>query len=265
MYQRGETVEAITQMKKAAKADGDFAKPHYQMAQIYEMDLEEPEKAEQHYRQALDIKSDNATFAYSLGRVLASQGKHEKAIRQFQRATSIDKKHSKAWFRMGLSQRTLGDHADAVESFMKSIEAAPRLRMAEDDPGGAHYHALADLYVEFGFHDKALKVYENGIENNPKSPRLFQGRGVAQLELTRFSEAAQSFEETLKYDSTQTTALFNLAVAREKMGQPKGAIKALDQFLQVAERANNTARIAAAQSMIQELEKKMKESKKEKK
>lgn len=261
-YQQGKTVEAVEKMEKAAKADGKFAKPHYHMGQIYEMDLSEPDKAIQHYRQALDLKPENAEYAYKLGRVLASEGDHEEAVSTFDKAIRADEKHSRSWFRKGLSQRAMGEHAAAVDSFMKAIESSPRVPTPgmeiEGPTADDYYHALADVYVEFDFFDKALKIYENGIQNMSESAKLYQGRGVAQLELERYSEAAQSFEKALEYDSTQATALFNLGVARQKMNQPKGAMKALDQFLQVAERANNSARIAAAQGIIQELEKEMK-------
>ena len=254
-WERGETVEAVEKIKKAAQADADFAKPHYQAAQIYEIELDEPSKAQQHYRSALDIEPKNPDYSYGLARVLASQGKHEEAAKFYRQTVENDEKHAKAWFRLGLSQRALGDNSGAVQSFTKAIRAVPRMRMDDDDPGGAHYHALGDLYVEFGFYDKALKVYENGIRNLPKSTRLYQGRGVAQLALERYSEAAQSFEKALEKDSSNATALFNLAVAHEAMGHPKGAINALEQFLQVAERGSNRARIAAAQGMMQKLEK----------
>lgn len=261
-YERGETIRAVEFLKKAAQADADYAKPHYQAAQIHEIDLDEPKEAERHYRSALDIEPKNSDYSYGLARVLASQGDHEEAIRFFRQTVQNDKKHAKGWFRMGLSQRAMGNNADAVDSFMKSINANARMRMDKDDPGGTHYHALGDLYVEFGFYDKALKVYENGILNNEDSPRLYQGRGVAQLRLQRYQQAAQSFEKALEIDSSHATALFNLAVAHEAMGQPKGAMNALDRFLEIAERAKNRARIAAAQGMIQKLKEKEEEAQK---
>jgi tetratricopeptide (TPR) repeat protein len=189
-YQQGKTVEAVEKMQKAAEADGEFAKPHYQMGQIYEMDLSEPDKAIQHYREALDRKPDHAKYAYKLGRVLASEGDHEEAIAKFEQATQSDENHSRAWFRSGLSQRAMGDHADAVDSFATAIESSPRVPTEGVELKGPtadhYYHELADLYVEFGFFDKALQVYENGIQNIPESGRLYQGRGVAQLELERY-------------------------------------------------------------------------------
>ena len=259
-YERGETSRAVELLEEATKKDADYAKPHYQAAQLYEIDLDGPKEAERHYRQALDIKPDNARYSYGLARVLSAQSDHQEAVEVYQKTVQNDPSHAKAWFRMGLSQRALGDNAGAVDSFTKAIKASPRMKMDREDTGGAHYHALGDLYVEFGFFDKALKVYENGITNNPNATRLFQGRGVAQLRLERYSDAAQSFEKALEIEPSNSTALFNLAVAHEAMGHPKGAMDALKRFLQVAGRGNNQARIAAAQGMMQKLKKQIKQA-----
>jgi len=253
-YQGGGTVQAVEKMEKATEIDPTFAKAHYQAAQVYEVDLEEYGEAERHYRAATDIEPNNAEYTYGLARALGAQGDYEKAVQFYRRTIDNDQKHGKAWFRLGIAQRTLGKHADAVDSFMQAIEVTPRLRMDDDDPGGAHYHKLGDLYVEFGLYDKALKVYENGLYNNPDTPRLYQGRGVAQLELERYEQAAESFQKVLELEETHTSALYNLAVARQQMGNHDEAIQALETFLQVASRGDNRARIAAAQGLMNKLE-----------
>lgn len=258
-YQRGKTLKAVDHLKAAARADADYAKPRYQLGQIHEMSLDDPEEADRFYRAALDIESDNPTYAYALGRVLASEGKHGEAIATFKRSVKLEPGHAQAWFRLGNSQAAMGDRPEAVESYMSSIEADPRMTLGEDDPGGAAYHALGDLYVRFGFFDKALKVYENGITNNPEAPRLYQGRGVAQLEMKRYEKAASSFEKALELDDSYGTAYFNLAAAHEAMGHKKQAVAALKRYLRTADRSQNPARISVARGKIQTLEAEMKD------
>ncbi len=252
-YKQGSAAKAVEMMEKAAELDADFAKPHYQAAQIYELELDQLDKAENHYRQAVQLESQNTDYTYALARVLAEQGDYEDAVRYYRKTTSLDESHAKAWFRLGLAQRALGKHAEAVDSYMRAIEANPRVRMDDEDAGGAHYHALGDLYIEFGFHDKALKVYENGLTNNPDAPRLYQGQGLAQLRLERYGAAVESFEKVLEMDDSHGSALYNLAVARNEMGEPKEAKRALEKFLKVASRTGNRSRIAAAQGLMNEL------------
>jgi tetratricopeptide (TPR) repeat protein len=252
-YKRGSAAEAVEKMEKAAEMDADFSKPHYQAAQIYELELDQLDKAENHYRKAVQLKSQNTDYTYALARVLAEKGDYEDAVRYFRKTTSLDESHGKAWFRLGLTQRALGKHAEAVDSYMRAIEANPRMRMDDEDAGGAHYHALGDLYIEFDFYDKALKVYENGITNNPEAPRLYQGKGLAQLRLERYGAAAESFEKVLEMDDSHGSALYNLAVARNELGEPEKAKRALEKFLKVASRTGNQSRIAAAQGLMNEL------------
>jgi tetratricopeptide (TPR) repeat protein len=153
----------------------------------------------------------------------------------------------------------MGQYTGAVESFMRAIQLQPRMKMERSDPGGENYHALGDLYVRFGLYDQALKVYENGLQNNPEAPRLYHGRGVAQLHLERYADAARNFERTLELDARYNSAVFNLAVARQAQGRNTEAMEIIERYLQTANRAGEQARIVAAQGLLQQLRERAKE------
>ena len=251
-YQRGQTQDAVAKLKEAAQADADFAKPRYQLGQIYEMKYEDAREAERFYRAALDIHPERADYGYALGRLLVSHGDYEEAIRVLKDTTGAHPTHAKSWFRLGEAHAAMGHHPKAVEAYMKSIEADARMTIGDDDPGGVAYHALGDLYVTFGFHDRAQKVYENGIVNNPEAARLYRGRGVAELEREQFSAATESFRKALDLGGDGGAAYFNLAAALEGAGRPDEAIDALEQYLDIAD-STDRARISVAQGMIQKL------------
>jgi tetratricopeptide (TPR) repeat protein len=251
-YQRGQTQDAVAKLKEAAQADADFAKPRYQLGQIYEMKYEDAREAERFYRAALDIHPKRAEYGYALGRLLVSNGDYEEAIRVLQETTDAHPKHAKSWYRLGEAQAAMGHHPKAVEAYMKSIEADARMTFGEDDAGGVAYHALGDLYVTFGFPDKALKVYDNGITNNPEAARMYRGRGVAELELKQFEAATRSFRKALELGGDGGAAYFNLAAALEGAGRPQEAIQALEKYLDIAD-STDRARISVAQGMIQKL------------
>lgn len=254
-YRAGQTQTAIDLVERAARADADFAKPRYQLGQIYEFDVGDTEEAERHYRNALDIDPEQPDYHYALARVLGSRGEHEEAIEHLRKVVQMDESNARGWFRLGLDQEAMGRHAEAVRSYMKSIRADARMTIGDDERGGAAYHALGDLYIRFGFFDKALQTYDNGITNNPDAARLYRGRGVAQLRLERYEAAAESFQQAIERDPNAATAYFNLAVARRNMGRTESAKRALEKFLSVASRGGNRARIAAAQGMMRDLEK----------
>ncbi len=256
-YESGKSMDAVRYLKEAAKNDPTYPEPLYYLGQIYHLRLKEYDNAELYYRKALEISAENPQFAYRLGAVLAEQGKHADAVQVLRRSVNAKDDYARAWFRLGLSQQEMANYSDAVDSYMKSIQIDPRLRMDRDDRGGEHYHALGDLYVRFGLYDNALKVYENAIQNNANVARLYHGRGVAQLHLKRYSEAAASFEKTLELDASHPTGVFNLAVARQALGQDVAAIEVLQRFLDSGARGGgDPARIIAAQGLLQQLREK---------
>lgn len=249
----GRTMDAVRQFKEASKHDPSYAEPLYFLGQVYHLKVKDYDNAERYYREVLELSPENPQYLYRLGAVLAEQGKHEQAIAELRKSVQHKEDYARAWFRLGLSQEEAGKYPDAVDSLMKSIHANPRLRMDRDDRGGEHYHALGDLYVRFGLYDNALKVYENGIQNNADVARLYHGRGVAQLNLKRYADAAASFEKTLQLQADHPTGVFNLAVAHQALGQDSQAISVLEKFLASGSKDADQARLLAAQGMLQQL------------
>jgi tetratricopeptide (TPR) repeat protein len=249
-FQAGQSIEAVKNLKVAKSTDPTFAEPALYLGQLYHRELNELDNAEQAYREAQQRKPDDPDIAYKLASVLVDKGDHRDAISLFDQVIEKEPKHAKALFRKGRSQQVLGDNAEAVESYMNSIRADARMKMDEDDPGGAAYHALGDLYINYGFYDKALAVYKNGILNNDEVARLYAGLGLAQLKLKRFNEAAESLDKALALDARHVSATFNLAVARNELGEHDAAIAVLEQYLTSAK---DQARRSAAQSLLQTL------------
>ncbi len=252
-FSAGDSSEAVAFMEAALQADPTFSEAAYYQGQVYQVRVGDLEAAARSYRRALDIDGDNPRYAYRLGHVLAEQGDHEGAIRNFEIAVLNDPEYARAWFAKGLSEDAAGQFTDAIDSYARAIEINPRLRMDESDPGGEHYHALGDLYLRFRLFDHAAQVYENGARNNVSSPRMSHGHGVALMQLGQFEEAARSFEDTLKLDSRHGSANFNLAVAHNSQGNRDAAIKQLEGLLEYGGAGLNQARLQGAQALLSEL------------
>lgn len=249
-YKSGESMTAIKQLQMARDQDPTYAEPALFLGDIYYQSTKELSLAEQSYREALKRDPENLETSYKLGAVLFDQGDAAQAVGAFETVVQKNPSHAKAWFRLGLSQQALAEYPAAVESFMSSIRANPRMKMDEKDPGGAAYHALGDLYARFSLYDKSLAVYENGILNNPESAQLYAGRGMAQQNLKRPADAERSLEKALEIDPHNVAATFNLAVVKHALGQQDGAIEVLENYLS---RASDPARRQAAQGMLQKL------------
>jgi tetratricopeptide (TPR) repeat protein len=249
-FQSGQTMAAIKELKLARDQDPTYADPALYLGDIYHQEMDEFALAEKSYREALKRDPENIDTSYKLGAVLYDQKKYSEAATLFKTVVAKDPAYAKAWFRLGLSQQAQAKYADAVDSYMKSIRANPRMKMSKEDRGGAAYHALGDLYARFGFYDKSLAVYENGILNNKSAAQLYAGRGVAEQKLKRPSDAEDSFEKALELDPTNVAATFNLAVVKNALGQKADAMKVLESYLSSA---NDPARRQAAQGLLQKL------------
>lgn len=246
--------DAIRHLKEAVSQDKTYADPAYYLGLLYHQKANEYDKAIEAYRDAVKRAPDNAQFHYQLGSALALAGKHDQAIEEFAIATKAHPNFSKAWFRQGVSLKRLKKNVEAINALTKSIEAEPDMKVAPGDPGGAAYHELGDLYVRYRMHDKALAVYQNGISNNAAVSRLYRGKGVAELKLKKFEDAESSFRKAIEVDPNGSATYFNLAIAQQKTGRIKQALKTIDRYLQIADPATEGIQVAAAGGLRAELQ-----------
>lgn len=250
----GRTADATKKLEEATMKDPTYADPPYYLAQIFHQKYQQLDDAEDNYATALKRDPENAQFLYRYGAILAEQGKHAQAVDELKKAVEQHKEFPKAWFRLGVSQIAEKQYVDGVASLTESINLDARMKIGAEDPGGAAYHALGDLYLRFYFYDKALKVYANGIENNPTVARLHRGQGVSQLKLKRFADAEASFKKAVELDRTSGTAYFNLAIAQRELGKTKEALDSLQKFLSKADPNVDAVRMTAAGGLRAELQ-----------
>lgn len=249
-FQDGQIGSAVSELERARDTDPTFAEPALYLGDIYHQQLRQLDAAEQAYRVALQRDAQNNDTYYKLGAVLHDQGRYAEAIGLLEQAVQRDEAYAKAWFRLGLSHQAKGEYAQAVDALGKAIRANPRMKMDKQDPGGAAYHALGDLYARFGFYDKALHVYKNGVLNNAESAQLYAGQGFAQQKLKRPADAEASLARALELEPNNVAATFNMAVVKAELGQHAGAVKVLESYLS---RAQDPDRRQAAEGLLQQL------------
>ena len=252
-FNEGNTGEAARLMEQALEQDPTFTDASFTVGQLYHQRLGRLDDAARSFRRALDHEPDNPQFAYRLGSVLSAQENYGEAITYFERAISHEPDFARAWFEKGLAQNADGQFVEAVDSYMRAIEISPRLRMDEEDIGGEHYHALGDLYLRFRLYDHAARVYENGVRNNPDSPRLHHGYGVALMELERYDEAIEAFEATLERDPRHGPANYNIAVAFNGAGQLDAAVEQLESLTTGGGIGMTGPRLEAARALLEQL------------
>lgn len=96
-----------------------------------------------------------------------------------------------------------------------------------DEKNAAAYNRLGILYAKEQKFDEAIECFEiaQSLDNNPSS---LHNVGLIYLETGAFEKAAMAFEQAIELENTVPARYIALAKAREKLGQTKAAVDALE-------------------------------------
>ena len=97
-----------------------------------------------------------------------------------------------------------------------------------DEKNAAAYNRLGILYAKEQKFDEAIECFEiaQSLDNNPSS---LHNVGLIYLETGAYEKAAMAFEQAISLENTLPARYIALAKAREKLGQTKAAVDALEQ------------------------------------
>lgn len=138
-------------------------KGHGLIADLY-MKLRQPQQAEEHLKQALEIRPDAAPYLSLLGSAQALQGRIEESTASHRRAIEL-----------------LPDHPEPLRMFGESLAAAGLLKEAEDvlldclKVGKEHiptYISLAKLLTSRGKFAEARELLEAALADRPDNELL---------------------------------------------------------------------------------------------
>lgn len=127
--QRDQMKTALDELEQALEIAPSHSRANYVMAML-QTQLEHPDKADRHYRRALQSDPQNAVAAHDYGIFLCKQGRVEEAIRQFESALKnpLYKRKTLTNLRAGeclISMRT--DRRGAEPYLRAALQADPRL------------------------------------------------------------------------------------------------------------------------------------------
>lgn len=128
---QGQTERALEKLEKALKQDPTLGAAHAAIA-ILHTQVGEFELADKHYRRALFLEPDNATFNNNYGAFLCAQDKVDQAVVYFERVVSNPHYPApeEAYTNMGMCLRRKPDLAAAEKNFRLAIDRNPRYAKA---------------------------------------------------------------------------------------------------------------------------------------
>lgn len=122
-FEQGQTTIALDELKQSIAADPGYGEAYSLRGLIY-MRLNDLDLAEESFRTALRLSSQNAYIMHNLGWLLCQQARYPQAQQMFTQALSNPQygERAKTLMAQGLCQVRAGQPAQAEQSLLKSYE-----------------------------------------------------------------------------------------------------------------------------------------------
>ncbi len=215
---------AQLELEKASALQPETFEILYNLGQVY-LQSGEFKKTEVVLNRALKLKPDSPETLYTMARVYFKQARVADALDLLARAHKVAPENTDIIFllaRVSMSQNYFEDAIPLLESGVKL------------DPKRADLlSALGESYFMAGKVEKAIDVFKALIELEP-SARSYVFMGLSYRHLGRFDEARGYFQQALKLDPHNASALFNLGYVEGRQGNKAAA----EQLFQASLRAN---------------------------
>ena len=182
------------------------------------------EKAEETYRQFIDRYPQVATSYFELARILASKKQFDDAIKNSQKAVSLDPEN--IWYQLYLAelQQLLGNYKEAITLYEN---------ISKKDPDNMdYYYQLAALYLNAERYLEAISVYDKIEDKTGITEEISLQKEKIFMELKEYSRAEEelvALVTTYPEDSKYLSILAEFYLAN---GNPE---KALETYKKIAE------------------------------
>ncbi len=217
------------------------------------MELEKQEsypQAEQEYRAALAVQSQNSTLHVGLGRVLCKQQKWNEALGEYRNAIQIDPRSAEAHAALGLALALRGDAAPAIPELREALRLNPQdlqarnilaasfynvhdvpgamtemhktAAMAPDSAAG-HYASAQILLIEKRDTDGAISEFRQALNLDPYTWFPHNDYANALAAKADWDGAIAEYREALRLQPDSVVAHSNLGYALGAKGDTNGA------------------------------------------
>ena len=183
------------------------------------------EKAEDIYREILNVQPDHATVFNDLGNLLQEKGKLEEAINCYQKAIELNPIFSGPYYNLGETLQDIGQFDEAIGCYKKVIELNP-------DFAGAYYNLGVILQEKRQF-DEAITNYQKVLKLNSNNADTYNNIGIILQEKGLRDEAAVYFRRAIKLNPDFAGAYYNLGVILQEKRQFDEAITNYQKVLKL--------------------------------
>ena len=181
--------------------------------------------------QAVALEPENPLVRHALGRHYAEVGDYDAAIPALIQAAALRPDNPVALAELGAAYSARGDLADAAQWFHRAAE------LDRDNP--FFWEQLAAFYADTGYNleEEGLAAINSALLNAPDNADILASFGWARNQMGDQAGAMRALEQALEIDSAHPRALYYYGVLLEITGDTVGAV---DVYLNVVRVAPGT-------------------------
>jgi len=183
----GRPQEALREFEEALRNDEDLAEAHLGRGLLMEFSFSRRDEAEKEYRRAIALKPGMSEAHNNLGQLLASRGRLDEALSEFEAALSnmYYREPYSARFNRGKVLAELGRREEALGELRTCLTLNPRFCPCHRETGR--------ILLEAGKGKEALAAFQRLTHFCEKDPDSWYQTGLAQLKLGEVEGAREAF------------------------------------------------------------------------
>jgi tetratricopeptide (TPR) repeat protein len=254
----GEIDKAISEYREAIRLRPRFAEAHTNLGVVL-LGKRQFEDAERECRKAVEVLPTDSSYRCNLATVLHAERRLDDATREVKEAIRLSENYAAAHTNLAVLLADLGRWAEAEKEAVEAIRLNPRVPETHANLGiilrkqGKAKEAIELFRVAVGLNPDDAKWHSNlalclndlvkqtqdvkllpeaeshgrlAVQLGPKIAMAHSHLGVILLSLGQNEEAARSFDEAIRLDSTLTEAWFNLGLANFNLQRFDESVKA---------------------------------------
>jgi tetratricopeptide (TPR) repeat protein len=265
---RGRFERAVFCFQKCLDLDANAPDVVMRLAQAY-WKKGENEKARRHFLADLRANPGRLETLLDMGDLLAEMGLNDEAGEKFRRAIELSPEHPASYFRYGRWLIRRGKIDDAQAAFEKTLRldpthCGPNLELAKlahrrgDELSTLRYlraeHlrrprqtevllGLGNLWMDVGELRTAIACLGRLLHDHPDNIDAWLNLAVAQFLRRDYRQGIRSCRQALCRDQNNRTAMFNTALAYERLGKYERALHWTRRALKLQPRDPNLQRL----------------------
>jgi protein O-mannosyl-transferase len=259
----------------AVKKSPGKARPHFNLAQVYQMEAPRLPDAIREYQAALTIKPDIYAAYSNIAAIALDQRQFDKAEEMLTRVTSLSPAFTEGWINLGVLYIRRQQPDKALAAINRALEVTPdsfaahfnkgealtlkgEYKLAPESYKKASYLrpdmtsfklTLGMAYSRAGDRENAQKVLEE-LENTTLAPQAYRGLGSLYLAEGHLDEAIMSLERAVQLKPAFPEAYFDLGIAYIQKKMADAAIRQFQTTLsQQADNGAAAINLAIAEQM----------------